>query len=187
MANYTTARDERFDHISAGSYREIKSGTAQVATASQSGGAGTAVDTLTLEVLRGIFTITDVTIANTSLGTGFFNPAQSGVVYTIAFRVTLPHNLGAQPSIVLGFESASGAITDGSNFLVNSTALVVDEVTTNSFLIRAQIVILGVAASVGNTAMLNLLLPAGENPARLNFILKLEATQNNQGVQIIPQ
>lgn len=187
MANYTTVRDERFDHISAGFYREIISGTAQVATASQSGGAGSPVDTLTLEVLRGIFTITDVTISNTPIGTGFFNPGQTGIVYTVAFRVTLPHNLGAQPSIVIGLESASGAITDGSNFLLNSFTPVVDEVTTNSFLVRTQIIILGVAASVANTAMLNLLLPPGDNPARINFVLKLEATQNNQGVQILPQ
>lgn len=183
MAFNTTVKDLHFDHISSNFYREIISGTAQVLTASQSGGTGTAVDTLTLGVLRGLFTITDVTIANTSLGTGFFNGTKTGVVYTIAFRINLPQNLNAQPSIALTFESANGAITDGVNFLINSVVLVADQVDVNSFLARAQVVILGSSAGVANTAMLNLLVPADENSARINFVLKLEAHQNSVGIQ----
>lgn len=183
----TTYRDERFDHISSGFYREIIGGTVEVASASQSGGTGTPVNVLTLDVVRGIFTISGVTITNTSLGTGFFNAGMTGLVYTISFTVTLPQNLGALPSIALSPESDAGTITNGSTYLINSISFVADEVTTNSFLVRAQIVVLGSSAAVANNALLGLLLPPSADPLRLSFVLKLEATQNSQGVTILPQ
>lgn len=170
----TVLKDGQFDHLSATSYHEILAGTVAVTSATQSGGPGSDVDGITLAPLRGAFTISDVSISNVFLSTAFFNPGQVATIYTINFRVKLPHNMGLSPSVVLGFESANDAMSDGANYLVNTTNFVVDQVTPGSFLVRVHITILGVALSVVNTTMFNLLTPPGANSARINFVLKTE-------------
>lgn len=166
-------RDGDFTSSKSYNYLDIKEGTIELASYTQPGGAGTAITTVTFDVVRGRgFTVSDASIVDTNIA-GYF--AGTGVTPTAArsFNVSFQVNFSQHfpvnsiPSVLASLEAALDA-TGFAGATVNSVTVHSSEVQRQSFVVHTIIEIWGSSS----TNIYTLLAGLFDDKPKLNFLAK---------------
>jgi hypothetical protein len=168
-------RDGNFTSLSSYQYQDIKEGTVELTSFTQPGGAGTAITAVTFAAIRGRdYTVSASSITDTDI-TAFFGGI--GVAPAAARSIDLSFVVNFSQNASLNLSSTNATLeipaTAGGapGVTVNSSTVLVDNVTRNSMTVHVIIEIWG-ASDAAIYTLLAALFSSDPLP-RSNFIAKI--------------
>jgi len=169
-------RDGNFTSISSQKYLDIKEGTVELSSFTQPGGTGTAITGVTFSAIRGKdYTISGSAIADLDIvAAGYFSGV--GVLPTAARSFDISFVVNSSQMSTLNLPSINATLelpaTPGGSggVTVNSSSVLIDNVTLNSFTVHLIVEIWG-ASDAAIYTLLGALLASNPLP-RTSFIAK---------------